>query len=304
MKKLQYTTNDPATSTDYLAGDNTWKTIPGGGGGVPYTGATTDVDLGIHSLTADTIGIGTSAGAEKLHIDGGASTTRVKIDADNGVSRILSFRTDDVQRWALRVDGVESGSNSGADFQLRRYNDAGTFIDHPISINRANGNITTSQNLNGATATEMGYLSGVTSAIQTQLNTKIATSKSFLVGNHGGSTIASGVTSYGGFVKNNLTTAAQVFNVRTVMPTACVFRNWTVNIGNQPASGSCVFTMRIDFVDTAYTLTIAAGSVSGVYQNTLGSLNVAASSQIDYKITNNAASSTGSIVAVSIQVEI
>ena len=43
MKKLQYTTNDPASSTDYLAGDNTWKTIPGGGGGVPYTGATADV---------------------------------------------------------------------------------------------------------------------------------------------------------------------------------------------------------------------------------------------------------------------
>jgi hypothetical protein len=33
MKKLQYTTNDPAASTDYLAADNTWKTIPGGGGG-------------------------------------------------------------------------------------------------------------------------------------------------------------------------------------------------------------------------------------------------------------------------------
>ena len=171
-KKVQFTTNQPGATTDYLAADNTWKTIPGGGGGVPYTGATADVDLGIHSLTADTIGIGTPAGAEKLHIDGGASTTRVKIDADNGVSRILSFRTDDVQRWALRVDGVESGSNSGADFQLRRYNDAGTFIDHPISINRSNGNITTSQNLNGATATEMGYLSGVTSSIQTQLNAK------------------------------------------------------------------------------------------------------------------------------------
>jgi hypothetical protein len=129
-------------------------------------------------------------------------------------------------------------------------------------------------------------------------------SKSFLVGNHGASTIAAGVTSYGGFVKNALTTAAQVFNVRTVMPSTCVFKNWTVNIGNQPASGSCVFTMRIDLVDTAHTLTIAAGSVSGVYQNTTTTLNVPASSQIDYKITNNAAASTGAIVAVSIQVEI
>jgi hypothetical protein len=84
----------------------------------------------------------------------------------------LSFRTDDVQRWALRVDGTESGSNSGADFQLRRYNDAGAYIDSPIAINRANGNITTAQNINGATPTELGYLSGATSAIQTQLNAK------------------------------------------------------------------------------------------------------------------------------------
>jgi hypothetical protein len=144
-----------------------------GAGGVPYTGATADVDLGIHSLTADTIGIGVAAGAEKLHIDGGATTTRVKIDADNGVNRILSFRTDDLQRWALRVDGIESGANSGGDFQLRRYNDAGAYIDSPIAINRANGNITTAQNINGATPTELGYLSGVTSAIQTQLNNKV-----------------------------------------------------------------------------------------------------------------------------------
>jgi hypothetical protein len=142
---------------------------------VPYTGATADVDLGTHSLTADTIGIGTPAGAEKLHIDGGATTVRVKIDADNGVNRILSFRTDDVQRWALRVDGMESGSNSGADFQLRRYNDAGAYIDSPIAINRANGNITTAQNINGATPTELGYLSGATSDIQTQINGKQAT---------------------------------------------------------------------------------------------------------------------------------
>ncbi len=145
--------------------------------GVPYTGATADVDLGIHSLTADTIGIGTPAGAEKLHIDGGASTTRVKIDADNGVSRILSFRTDDVQRWALRVDGIESGANSGGDFQLRRYNDAGAYIDSPIAINRANGNITTAQNINGATPTELGYLSGVGSQVVGTTDTNTLTNK-------------------------------------------------------------------------------------------------------------------------------
>jgi hypothetical protein len=51
-KKVQYTTNQPSSTTGYLAADNTWKAMTGGGGGVPYTGATGNVDLGVHSLIA------------------------------------------------------------------------------------------------------------------------------------------------------------------------------------------------------------------------------------------------------------
>ena len=304
MKKLQYTTNDPATSTDYLAGDNTWKTIPSGGGGVPYTGATADVDLGIHSLTADTIGIGTTAGAEKLHIDGGATTTRVKIDADNGVSRILSFRTDDVQRWSLRVDGVESGSNSGANFQLRRYTDAGTFIDHPIFINRATGNITTSQNLNGATATEMGYLSGVTSSIQTQLNTKIATSKSFM-GILQGTSLASGATQYGCFNYQTLNALedARIF----VAPYACKLSNFYVRIYTaQSVAGSLVLTLRKNAVDTSVVVTIAAGSAAGTEANSgATTATYSAGDNVTFKVLNNAiGANSATIHNTSIMVEI
>ena len=305
MKKLQYTTNDPAANTDYLAGDNTWKTIPGGGGGVPYTGATADVDLGIHSLTAATIGIGTTAGAEKLHIDGGASTTRVKIDADNGVSRILSFRTDDVQRWALRVDGVESGSNSGADFQLRRYNDAGTFIDHPISINRATGNITTSQNLNGATATEMGYLSGVTSSIQTQLNTKIATSKSFM-NTLVAATIPTVVTTYASFGSTafNTTESNRIF----VVPQACTVSRLYVRITTNQVAGTVstiVFTVRKNNADTAITCTIAGGSAAGTIATDLtNSVSFAAGDLMSVKAVNNALATSASVGNISIMMEV
>jgi hypothetical protein len=150
----------------------------------------------------------------------------------------------------------------------------------------------------------MGYLSGVTSAIQTQINSKIGVSKSFLLGNHGGSTVATGVTSYGGFVKNGLTTITQAFQVRTVMPEACTLRNWSVYVGAQPATGSLVFSMRLDLVETAYTITVAAGSVTGVYQNTAGSLSVPAQGILEYKIVNNAATSSGTIVAVSVTAEI
>jgi hypothetical protein len=298
MKKLQYTTNDPASSTDYLAGDNTWKTIPGGGGGVPYTGATADVDLGTHSLTADSIGIGVTAGAEKLHIDGGASTTRVKIDADNGVSRILSFRTDDVQRWALRVDGTESGSNSGADFQLRRYNDAGTHIDNPIAINRSTGNITTSQNVNGASPTEMSYLSGVTSAIQTQIDSKIGSSKSILQVTFGGAALSASQITFANF--SNLAGSAGESARRLPMPTACTLNNfYFLMTTNQPASGSLVLTIRKNGADTALVITVAAGSVAGNYSNTTNSATFAAGDLMAIRFNNNATANSGGLGAWS-----
>ena len=301
-KKVQYTTNDPSANTDYLAADNTWKTIPGGGGGVPYTGATADVDLGIHSLTADTIGIGTPAGAEKLHIDGGASTVRVKIDADNGVSRILSFRTDDVQRWALRVDGVESGSNSGADFQVRRYNDAGTFVDAPIAINRANGNITTAQNVNGATATEMGYLSGVTSSIQTQLNSKVSTgggaSNFFIVGSATG--LGVGLTRYG-----NVAGSTAESQVRLPLSSACSISDLYVRTtATMNASASLAVTLFKNGSSTALTLTIAGGSVAGTYSNTANSVSFVAGDGWTLGYTNagsaTAAATSGQSVKITI----
>lgn len=305
MKKLQYTTNDPAASTDYLAGDNTWKPMSGGGGGVPYTGATNDVDLGSYSLTADSIGIGTTAGAEKLHIDGGASTTRVKIDADNGVSRILSFRTDDTQRWALRVDGTETGSNSGANFQVRRYDDAGTFVDAPIAINRATGNITTSQNVNGATPTEMGYLSGVTSSIQTQINAKLGSSKSFM-NTLVGATIPTGVTTYASFGSTafNTTESNRIF----VVPQACTVSRLYVRITTNQVAGSVstiVFTLRKNNADTAITCTIAGGSAAGTIANDLtNSVSFSAGDLMSIKVVNNALATSANVGNISIQVEI
>jgi hypothetical protein len=62
--------------------------------------------------------------------------------------------------------------------------------------------------------------------------------------------------------------------------------------------------MRLDLVDTAYTITVAAFSATGVYQNTSGSLSVPAQGILEYKITNNAATSSGAIVAVSVTAEI
>jgi len=50
-KKVQFTTNQPSATTDYLAADNTWKTIPGGGGG--SNPLTTKGDLYTRNASAD-----------------------------------------------------------------------------------------------------------------------------------------------------------------------------------------------------------------------------------------------------------
>jgi hypothetical protein len=44
-----------------------------------------------------------------------------------------------VARWAFRVDGAETGFNAGADWALRSYNDAGTFVRSPLTVTRSTG---------------------------------------------------------------------------------------------------------------------------------------------------------------------
>jgi hypothetical protein len=157
-------------------------------------------------------------------------------------------------------------------------------------------------NLPTASATNRGLLS---SADWSNFNSKIGVSKSVLFGNFGSGTVGAGATLYAGFVKAiSLYSASQAFQARTVVPIACVGKNLTVNIGAQPASGSAVLTIRVDGVDSAYTLTIAAGSATGSYQNTSSSLSLSAGGTIDIKVQNNASASTGAIVALSMILEI
>jgi len=77
-----------------------------------------------------------------LIFDGGATTARVRLDADTNVARIFSFATNNLPRFAIRVDGTESGGNTGSDYAIRRYDDAGTFIDAPLTITRSTGQST------------------------------------------------------------------------------------------------------------------------------------------------------------------
>jgi hypothetical protein len=61
----------------------------------------------------------------------------------------LIGRTNGTARWEVDLGNgaAESGSNAGSDFVIARFNDAGSLIDSPLTINRANGQATFAQTL-------------------------------------------------------------------------------------------------------------------------------------------------------------
>ena len=417
MKKLQYTTNDPSATTDYLAADNTWKPITGGASGIPHgntsgtdtytttisgvtslsdgdaflirftTGNTTSATLNINSLGAiplyrnndgSVIGGDIIDGAEMLCIYN-SSTTRFQV-IGTAPNTLLSYVTNAESTTITKGQAVYAFGGQGDRLKVKlAYNTSdatsaqtiGVVLSTSIGANQKGliimqgqidglnlfptstwadgdavylgstagsfshtkplapnhlvylGFVTTASNGSAGrmyvrvqNGYELGELHDV--ALSSPTNGQTLTynsstslwqnttpiSKSFLLGNHGGGTVAIGGTSYGGFVKNGLVILSQAFQVRTVMPEACTLRNWSVYVGAQPATGSLVFTMRLNIVDTAYTITVAAGSATGVYQNTSGSLSVPAQGILEYKITNNASAISATIVAVSVTAEI
>ena len=154
-------------------------------------------------------------------------------------------------------------------------------------------------NLIGATSTEVGYLSGVTSNIQTQLNSKIASSVSFISSSIGQALngAASPTTRYhsvGGTI-SSLTTPYQV-----PVPTACTFSNFYFRTySTQPATGSLVLTLQKNAVDTALTITIAAGSAGGNFSDTTNTVSFSAGDTWQIKIVQNATSSNSSMAGYS-----
>ena len=93
----------------------------------------------------------------EVSVRGTTNAQRLIIDANAGVGKLLSFRSGNLQRWAIRVDGTESGANAGADIAIRRYDDAGTFIDAPITLTRSTGFITLGKRVSytGSTGTSL-----------------------------------------------------------------------------------------------------------------------------------------------------
>jgi hypothetical protein len=157
------------------------------------------------------------------------------------------------------------------------------------------------------TSAEIGYLSGVTSNIQTQLNAKSnsGSGTSFLSGTNGTgvTTINGGATNYLGFTGQTLRTIENT--TVTVFPEACTLSKfYFVTSTTQPATGTLVATLRKNNADTALVITVAAGSVANFFSNLVNSVSFTAGQYANIKIVNNASTASAGVNCVSIMVTI
>jgi hypothetical protein len=79
-------------------------------------------------------------------IVGAGDATGVHINLNGGTTALDSYirwQNNGLARWQYTVTGTEGGSDSGSNWSVSAFNDAGTFIDSPIAVARiATGKVT------------------------------------------------------------------------------------------------------------------------------------------------------------------
>ena len=89
----------------------------------------------------DALGLRVTPGTNmRVNVESSAGTAVSRLQRPAGQEGSTDYATAAALRWRTLVNGVtEGGSNAGSNFEIRRYSDAGAYIDSPILIDRASG---------------------------------------------------------------------------------------------------------------------------------------------------------------------
>ena len=242
---------------------------------------------------ATTITSSNLTGSRALVSDGGGKVA-VSAVTTTELGRLVGV-TSDIQ---TQLNAKQSTITGGAT----------TIVSSDLTANRAViSNASGKVAVSTTTDTELGYLSGVTSAIQTQLNAKASSGSgtSFITGTVGNAntSVGAGATNYLGLTGSGLVTSE---NIRvTVFPQDCTLSKlYFTTATAQPASGTLVVTLRKNNADTSLVITIAAGSAANFFNNTANSVSFTAGQYASIKVVNNASAASAAVNCVSIMVTI
>lgn len=112
-------------------------------------------------------------------------------------------------------------------------------------------------------------------------------------------TTTGGAIRYIGFSDNGINTVEAIR--RTVLVDNVTVKNFYITTNSaQPATGSLVFTILKNGVDTGIVLTIPAGSGAGKFSETSTSVSFNAGDEISIKVVNNASTTSAFVVSQSI----
>lgn len=101
----------------------------------------------------------------------------LRMAASAGTEKAIEFNNDSFgasasRRWKIRANSTaESGSNVGTDFQLVRYDDAGTAVDSPIEVTRSSGQVLLGTSSGSGVIVRRSNASSGAPALQVQANT-------------------------------------------------------------------------------------------------------------------------------------
>jgi hypothetical protein len=124
-----------------------------------FVGALTGNVTGSASLNVLKTG-DTMTGAFAVSPASGDSSFTVNTAAAGGFA-LISLKTAGLNRWVIAKDNVaEGGSSAGSNLAINRYDDAGTFISIPLTINRATGLTTVSSLAVTGALTASGGITG------------------------------------------------------------------------------------------------------------------------------------------------
>ncbi|MEY4925718.1 MAG: hypothetical protein RI894_154, partial [Bacteroidota bacterium] len=149
------------------------------------------------------VGIGTTSPNNKLDIQSSSSVTAnvqssgatayLTAAAPAGSEIGLNFKTYSsgagVDRWLFgKSNTAESGSNAGSNLFINRYNDAGTLLGQPFTINRSNGYVGIGVGVAQTQLDVAGTNAGTVSLLLRSGNTGASTSSSQIMFGYNGNT--------------------------------------------------------------------------------------------------------------------